>query len=171
MEDSDHYKAFVKRSEKPLAELREKTLGEIRDIRAGIGDLVHGVAIGISPTDKVLNEYNRGEITNIINRMFKSMRMRGSDGALSPIAPLSLLLVGEYSPKHRWHYHGIIKVNNITTLEAIKKRLRKSIGRTVTECINDTENYVDYMFKQYECPKHGMYYDWNKKECTIMMQR
>lgn len=167
--ETQNVKTFIKRSEPPLAELRLKTLAEICEIKCNANDYISGMAIGISPTDKVLNQFNRGEITMLITKIFKTIRERGVDGAVRPIGPLSLLLIGEHSPSHRWHYHGLIKVNNIVTLDHIKKRLTRVIGRTVTEQINNTENYLNYMFKQYECPKFGMFYKWDIKDCMIRM--
>jgi len=168
MVTNDEVKKFIAVVRKPLAELRQKQVAEI----SGIKDLINGdgVAIGISPSDKTLNEYTRGEITHIIRVTFNRLRARGSDGVLVPVAPLALHLTGEYSPQHRWHYHGIIKVNNIVTLDRIKKRLNKLIGRTVTEQINNTENYINYMFKQYISDENN-YYMWDKDECYIHVDR
>lgn len=165
--DDTEYKAFVQRSEKPLAELRKKMLGEIEEIKMRSDRYTKGVAIGISPNDNMLNHYKRGQITDIITGIFKKLRAKGSDGRIVPIAPVALLLVGEYSPKHRWHYHGLIVVDNIVILEKIKRKINNIIGRTVTEQINNVVAYINYMFKQYECPSHGLYYVWNKKECVI----
>jgi len=171
MEEIDTIKEFLRQSEKPLAELCQKTLQEIEIIKEDIDEYTAGVAIGISPTDKILNELSRGEITQLLTKIFMRIRMRGSDGRAEPIAPLSLLLVGEFSPKFRWHYHGLLKVNDVTTLDYIKRRLNKVIGRTVTEQINNTVNYVNYMFKQYECPEHGYFYNWNIKECLVRVDK
>lgn len=170
-EDTDEVKAFVKRSLPPLAELRQKTLEEIQLIKEGIAPYVQGVVIGISPTDKMLNDHTRGEITNYITNIFKRIRIRDETGVLVPVHPLSALLVGEYSNKHRWHYHGWLKVDNIKILEAIKKKLRSKVGRTITESVGNAVYYTNYMFKQYECPDHGYYYQWDNKECIVRVDK
>jgi len=164
----DEVKQYSGRNENLLAELRRKTVVEIQDIKMRIKE--DGVVIGISPPDSLLNQHTRGEITNLIRIFFNRMRERREDGALCPIFPLSLYLVGEYSPKHRWHYHGIIKVNNILVLDKIKRRCQKLFGRTITEQMNNSVNYINYMFKQYECPEHGTYYPWQKEECYIHVE-
>lgn len=169
MEELDVVKQYQKRVGKPLAELRAKQLLDIERCKASIE--TDGVAIGISPTDAILNKYDRVEITNVIIKIFKRIRARDRDGALRPITPLAVHLVGEYSDKHRWHYHGIIKVDNILILDKIKKRIHQVIGRCVTEQIRNEEQYIDYMFKQYECQAHGDYYCWDPKECYIHIHK
>jgi len=165
----DNVREYVERVGKPLAELRARDLMDIKDCKDKIER--GGVAIGISPTDTILNKFDRGEITEMITKIFKRIRVRGSEGALVPLAPLTLHMVGEYSPKHRWHYHGLINVENIIVLDKLKKRLNTVIGRVVTECIRNEEQYIDYMFKQYECIEHGDYYKWDRKECFIHVHR
>lgn len=169
VEQLDVVKEYTKRVGKPLAELRAKQLLDIVQCKASIEP--DGVAIGISPSDSIINKYTRGEITDTLIKIFKRIRVRGSDGALVPVAPLALHLVGEYSQKHRWHYHGIIKVDNILILDKIKKRLHQVVGRVVTEQIRNEEQYIDYMFKQYECMEHGDYYCWDPKECYIHIHK
>lgn len=166
----DTVKEYVERVGKPLADLRAKALQDAIQCRHSVNP--EGVAIGISPCDNIIDKYSRGEITDLIYRLFKKIRARGSDGGrMVPIAPLALFLVGEYSPKHRWHYHGIIKVDNIVILDKIKKRINRVIGRCVTEDIRDTEKYIDYMFKQYTDATHSHYYVWDSKECYIHYQK
>lgn len=168
-EDYDPVKDIQRRKEDSLADLRLKQVAEINVMKQGI--IQDGVAIGISPPDSILDKYTRKEITDLIRVFFKRVRARGSDGRIVPIAPLALDLVGEYSPKHRWHYHGIIKVSNIVVLDSIKARCRKLFGRTITEQINNTSNYINYMFKQYECPEHFLFYPWVKEECYIHIDK
>lgn len=164
--NTDLVKEYIAVVNRPLAELRRLSVAQISAIRDHIRDssIMDGVCIGISPSDKTLQEYDRGEITDMIIRTIKRMRYRGSDGRLVPIAPLHLIIVGEYSPQHRWHYHGIIKVNNIVILDKIKKRLNQVIGRTVTEMIMNAERYDKYMFKQYIADENN-YYVWSKEDC------
>lgn len=155
---------WKQRVDKPLADLRAKTIIEIKKLKQSID--TDGVCIGISPNDGILNKHTRGELTEFIQKLFERMRIKGVDGHLNPIKPLVLVLVGEYSPKHRWHYHGIIKVNNIVTLDKIKKKINQIIGRCITEQIRNDESYIDYMFKQY-IGDDSNYYVWNKDECYI----
>jgi len=163
MVENDVVKSYKAEIDKPLADLRQKKVAEIRDIMKDMS--MDGISIGISPSDVTLDKYERGEITNMIRNMFK--RMRASDGqGLS----LTLILVGEYSPVHRWHYHGVLKVKNIKIVERIRKKLNTLIGRTVTEQIRNTELYKDYMFKQYIADDMD-YYMWDSKECYINISR
>lgn len=169
------YTEWQRRRADTLADLRRKNAVEIEGLKNAIhgSAVVYGVAIGISPKDEVLKQFTRGEITHLINKIFKRMRIRGSDGTndiVRPIAPLILTLVGEYSPKHRWHYHGLIFVKNIEILQYIKKRLTKVIGRTVTENIRCVHTYVDYMFKSYECDDHKDFMLWVKDDCYLSYQ-
>lgn len=165
IDSTDLVKAWVARGSDTLADLRADQDLVIMSLIDNID--TRGVAIGISPNDSILEKYSRGEITDILYNMFDGMRVRGSDGGLVPIAPLTLTLVGEYSPKHRWHYHGIINVTDIKTLEKIKSRIRTKIGRVITEQINNTENYKRYIFKLYLNTKDRTYFCWDKKECYI----
>lgn len=165
MTTKDCFEKWLERNEKPLAELRSKNMVEIYNLKqkAPTG----GVAIGISPADSVLDNHSEMEITKLIYKIVSKMRSRGSDGALVPIAPLDLYIVGEYSPKHRWHYHGIIKVTNIEILNKIKKKLSHMIGRTVTEQIKHEPNYIDYMYKQYTDIDNGYFFEWDRQKCYL----
>lgn len=144
----DNVKAFLKRNETDLAELRIKTLGKIKEIRDKIVE--DGVAIGISPDDNMLKN-NRTKVTEIIFNMFKKFRVK-TEGRMIP-PPLSITLIGEYSNSHRWHYHGIIKVTDIIILDKIKRMIKRRVGRCVTEQIRNVPLYIDYMFKQYNNPQ------------------
>lgn len=167
LEDSQEYKAFVSRSEKPLAELREKMLLEVALIKEDIHKHYScGVAIGISPTDTVLQKYDRGEITKSIESIFKRASNR-RPGAPESRGRFDAILVGEYSPQFRWHYHGILIVENVLILEKVKRILNKLIGRTIVEQINNVPRYVEYMFKQYDNTTYGTYYPWNVMECIV----
>lgn len=169
--DQEHYRDWLKVSGaevKPLADLRAKMVQEVEELKRNV--VTGGVAIGISPTDQVLAKYKRGEITQLIFKLFKNSKTRAVEGTLVPEAPVSLSLVGEYSPKFRWHYHGILKVKDVTVLERFKRRITRVIGRCVFEQIHHYNEYIDYMFKQYKNdPFH--YYPWDKKECYIQYIR
>lgn len=166
----DYVKEFNRRVGIPLAGLRAEQLLDVIKCRMSVDS--GGVAIGISPRDSILEKYTRGEITNMIYKIFKRIRARGSDGGLVAIAPLTLHLVGEYSPRHRWHYHGTITVENIVILDKIKKRINTTIGRVVTEQITNENNYINYMFKQYtNTDILSTYFPWNRDECYIHVHR
>lgn len=126
-------------SEKPLAEL------SIQQAHDKLDDLVNGcVAIGISPTDTIIQNNTHDGINAIVKRIMKRRRIK-------------FFVVGEWSPKHRWHYHGIVDVRNtiydsMKTLDLLKKSLTRQIGRTQTEQIQNEPAYVDYMLKCYENP-------------------
>lgn len=177
IDSDDEVKRYIARRSKPLAELRAKNAWEICELKDVLNDTMkHGCAIGISPRDDVLNKFSRGEITHIIKSIFKRMRIRSlvaskmslTADAHPPLShPITLALVGEYSESHRWHYHGIILIDNIVLLSNLKKRISKFVGRTVSETIRNVPNYIDYMFKQYECDEHGSFYDWDRKECYL----
>lgn len=170
MESSDNVKDYIRAKVRPLADLRAERRQDAIRCHDSI-DVNGGVAIGISPTDSILDKYTREELTATITKILQRMRMRGSDGRLVPVAPLSLILVGEYSEKHRWHYHGIIKVNNVVILDSIKRKLRQIVGRTITEEIREDEKYIDYMFKTYLCPEHGDWYVWDREACYTKIER
>lgn len=96
---------------------------------------ITGCEIHISPTDIVLNKYSH----YIINRMIKKI-LQGTDYSI----------VGEYSPTNfRWHYHGILKIKDISKMDNIRRKLNKQIGRTDHMMIRDAEGYVKYMYKMY----------------------
>lgn len=167
---TDSVRDYIGVVSKPLAELRQKSRAEISSIIDSLNAESYAVAIGISPTDSWLNDHPRLESSLCIHKMFSYMRKRESSGALVPVAPLSLVLVGEYSDKHRWHYHGMIYVKNIVVLDSIKRTIQKKVGRVVTELIKDKESYINYMFKQYVGDEMD-YYVWDRQACFIMIDR
>jgi len=173
VENTAQIKAFNRRSENTLAELRRKNACEIAEIKKEIVDskLCNGLMIGISPKDDVINTMSRGEISKLIYDIFRKARERLSTGALVPVANLSLVLIGEYSPAgHRWHYHGLIHVKDILTLERLKRRISLRVGRCVSGHVMNTEIYLGYMFKQY-VEDFNNFYVWNKEECYVRFSR
>lgn len=136
---------------KPLAQLRENSLREVAVVKNRLRAIANvGVSIGISPSDDTLKRYSIEEINSRILKYLMRQREVGIVFAKGEGMPPPALLVGEYSNKHRWHYHGVIIVKNIKTLDKIKRGLNNSIGRCVTEEISYVESYVNYCFKQYE---------------------
>lgn len=97
-----------------------------------------GVAVGISPTDNLLNKCKHNAINQMIRKTFNRRN-------------IPFLVVGEWSnTNHRWHYHGFMKPKDMKQLESIKRALNNQIGRTVTEQIKHHDYYLDYMLKCYE---------------------
>lgn len=172
MENIDVVKAFVARSSSPLAELRANGLAVKEETIKWMDSMVSwGVCIGISPRDDILNKYKRSEINNIIYKIFKRLRERdGVTGALAPVARLSLVLVGEYSDKLRWHYHGLVNVKNIDTLERVKRILQRSIGRVDTQLLRDYNKYKAYMFKRVDDNKASGFFTFTKEDNIIKLK-
>lgn len=138
---------------KSLALLRENSLKEVAVVKNTLRQIAHkGVSIGISPSDDTLKKYSIEEINTRIQRYLMRQRESGIVFAKGEGMPPPALLIGEYSNKHRWHYHGVIFVKDIKTLDKIKRGLNNTIGRCVTEEIKYVESYVNYCFKQYDDP-------------------
>lgn len=169
MFDIDEVKEYERIVKKPLAELCAMRLKRMVAIKGQIRE--DGVAIGISPKDAILNQLDREETTILINDIFNKARRKDESGTIVPLHPLSVQLIGEYSPKHRWHYHGIIKVQDIRILDYIRRRITAKIGRCQTEQIRNTKDYINYMFKQYESPEFGLYYPFIENECYININK
>lgn len=145
----DLVKNYMIERSQPLAQLREnglRNMAQVKDVLRSIANV--GVSIGISPRDTVLSEMNHTEINKIINDYLLRVR-EGDAGARCPHPP-PFLVIGEYSPQHRWHYHGAIAVKEMKTLDRIKKYIQRKIGRCVTAQISYVESYVDYCTKTYK---------------------
>lgn len=154
---------YFERKLNALADLRENDIREIAIIKSMLHDtMASGLAIGISPTDEILRKYHRGCLTKEINKLVYGIRER-KDARMVRIRPLAFYIVGEYSDKFRWHYHGLIKVKDVKTLDKIKRKLQDKIGRVVVEQIRNVPQYLEYMFKQYT--RNDKFYNWERKKC------
>lgn len=144
----DPIKEYIDARNKPLAQLRAngiQLLAKVRGVLSNIATV--GVSIGISPRDEILNNNTHAEINLMIYNYLSRVREGGRD-ARCPMPP-PFLIIGEYSPQHRWHYHGAILVHEMRTLDRIKRYISRKIGRCVTGQISFVESYVDYCIKTY----------------------
>lgn len=63
---------------------------------------------------------------------------------------VKILLIGEHGPKGLlFHYHGMIQGMGNDKLCALRRRLRRKIGRTEIKQISFWESYKVYMFKSH----------------------
>lgn len=102
----------------------------------------NSIEIGLSPRDHILNMGPH----NVINTLIKNSirRLHGLN---------HLFLVGEWAPDtKRWHYHGIISIKDIASLDKIRRRLEIDIGRVEVNNIRNEQCLEDYIFKVYHEP-------------------
>lgn len=137
-----------------------EVLKEVVDAMGECHKKVYSLMITINASDQNMAKYTPKEMSQDMRDTFKRMRCK-----------LSVILVGEYSKKMRWHYHGLINVENVDILDRVKRTVVRRYGNTLTELIKDQVAVVDYMFKQYTKKDLTVFYPWNDSKCFVQVNK
>lgn len=95
-----------------------------------------GRTFNISPSDETLKK-SVSSMTALIKKPLERYNV-------------PYVLVMEFSPDMRLHYHGAILVRSVEEYDHIRRILVRTVGRTVSTFCNDVEGWLTYMFKSYD---------------------
>jgi len=63
-----------------------------------------------------------------------------------------VILIGEFSPVGRWHYHGILYSMSGDIIARLHRACRTHFGRTEVKMIRYHESYIKYLLDSYRLP-------------------
>lgn len=118
--------------EETLATIREKTDRMIDNDRGSM-------ELTVTITDTLLNRYKKKYIKVMIEDIIRHTK-----------GIRDCILIPDYSNIGRLHYHGVIIFNKLSSMNTLKRKLTKQIGRTRIAQITYTESYKKYMYKIYD---------------------
>lgn len=115
-----------------LETIREKTDRMIDNDRGSM-------ELTITMTDTLLNRYKKKYVKIMIEDIIRHTK-----------GIRDCILIPDYSETGRFHYHGVVIFNKLSSINTLKRKLTKQIGRTRIAQIMYTESYKKYMYKIYD---------------------
>ena len=120
--------------------IHEETLETIREKTDRMIDNDRGsMELTVTMKDSLLNRYKKKYIKMMIENIIRHTK-----------GIRDCILIPDYSNAGRFHYHGVVIFNKLSSMNTLKRKLTLQIGRTSIAQISYTESYKKYMYKIYD---------------------
>lgn len=104
------------------------------DVQTAMNDISEkGVEITVTFKPEIHDMYNPGTLTNIVRTLLAKYKIR-------------IVLIGEFDKTGRYHLHGSLLTDG-KTLNTLRRKLPREIGRTEIKAIKYTQSWVEYCLK------------------------
>lgn len=123
---------------KLLSPRRQITVEEIQILRSNLEQLTTGMEITVTYKPVLRIQHNSTSLTDITTKCLLSVLKRHD---------FKLMLIGEYSDSGMYHMHGLLLTNTGRTVDALKRKLTRELGRVQIKTITWTEAYINYILK------------------------